>query len=258
MANGRPTVAISRTIAYSPLDQISATNFSELELAWRLNTDSFGPRPESLLQTTPLMVNGVLYATVGTRRAAVALDAATGELLWMHRVDEGERGETAPRRLSGRGLTYFDDGGSGMVLYVTPGYQLIALDASNGRPREDFGKDGNPRFEAEHRPGPGGDLGDRTPRGANCRRQHDRGGCRSPPGGAPPSRTNVKGYLRGFDVRTGERKWIFHTIPMSDEFGNDTWGNDSWRYTGNTGVCGPDEYRPRVEHGLRPRRGPDR
>ena len=221
---------------YSPLDQISATNFSELELVWRLNTDSFGPRPEGLLQTTPLMVNGVLYATIGTRRAAVALDAATGELLWMHRVDEGERGETAPRRLSGRGLTYFDDGGSGMVLYVTPGYQLVALDASNGRPREDFGKDGILDLKQNIDQ----DLEATSEIGLHAAPIVSGNtivvGAAHLPGGAPPSRTNVKGYFRGFDVRTGERKWIFHTIPTSDEFGNDTWGNDSWRYTGNTGV----------------------
>ncbi len=221
---------------YSPLEQITAENFSELEVAWRLNTDSFGPQPEARLQTTPLMVNGVLYATVGTRRAAVAIDAATGELLWMHRLDEGERGETAPRRLSGRGLTYFDDGGSGVVLYVTPGYQMVALDASNGHRRGDFGTDGiidlkrniDQDLEATS------DIGlHAAPIVAG---NTILVGAAHFPGGAPPSRTNVKGYFRAFDVRTGERKWIFHTIPTSDEFGNDTWENDSWRFTGNTGV----------------------
>ena len=221
---------------YSPLEQITAENFSELEVAWGLNTDSFGPQPEARLQTTPLMVNGVLYATVGTRRAAVAIDAATGELLWMHRLDEGERGETAPRRLSGRGLTYFDDGGSGVVLYVTPGYQMVALDASNGHRRGDFGTDGiidlkrniDQDLEATS------DIGlHAAPIVAG---NTILVGAAHFPGGAPPSRTNVKGYFRAFDVRTGERKWIFHTIPTSDEFGNDTWENDSWRFTGNTGV----------------------
>ena len=221
---------------YSPLEQITAENFSELEVAWRLNTDSFGPQPEARLQTTPLMVNGVLYATVGTRRAAVAIDAATGELLWMHRLDESERGETAPRRLSGRGLTYFDDGGSGVVLYVTPGYQMVALDASNGHRRGDFGTDGiidlkrniDQDLEATS------DIGlHAAPIVAG---NTILVGAAHFPGRPPPSRTNVKGYFRAFDVRTGERKWIFHTIPTSDEFGNDTWENDSWRFTGNTGV----------------------
>ena len=119
---------------YSPLDQITAENFSDLELAWTFNTDNLGPRPENQYQSTPLMVNGILYVTAGTRRAAVALDPATGELLWMHRVDEGERGDEAPRRLSGRGLAYWDDGVDGVIMYVTPGYQLAAVNALTGHP----------------------------------------------------------------------------------------------------------------------------
>ena len=87
---------------YSPLDQINAENFNKLEVAWRFKTDSMGPRPETKLEGTPLMVNGVVYTTAGTRRAAVALDAETGELLWMYRMDEGRRADMAPRKLSGR------------------------------------------------------------------------------------------------------------------------------------------------------------
>ena len=73
---------------YSPLDQIDADNFADLELVWRLKTDNFGPEPEYNFQSTPLMVGGVIYTTAGTRRAVVAADAATGEYLWMHRLDE--------------------------------------------------------------------------------------------------------------------------------------------------------------------------
>ena len=76
-----------RNYHYSPLDQINATNFDRLEIAWRFKTDSLGNRPEYKLEATPLMVNGVVYTTAGSRRAAIALDAATGELLWVH----GER-----------------------------------------------------------------------------------------------------------------------------------------------------------------------
>ena len=72
-------------------------------MAWRFKTDGLGPRPEFQLQATPLMVNGVVYSTAGTRRAVVALDAGTGELIWMHSENEGKRGESAPRQLSGRG-----------------------------------------------------------------------------------------------------------------------------------------------------------
>src|SRR5205807_5277443 len=95
---------------YRPLDQINASNFSKLEVAWRFKTDSLGNRPEYKLEGTPLMVNGVVYATAGSRRAAIALDAATGELLWVHGEHEGARGAAAPRQLSGRGLAYWTDG----------------------------------------------------------------------------------------------------------------------------------------------------
>src|SRR5437773_197268 len=91
---------------YAPLDQINATNFNQLDVAWRFKTDNLGPRPEFKLEGTPLMVNGVLYATGGTNRAVVALDAVTGVQRWVHREDEGDRGAAAPRALSGRGLAY--------------------------------------------------------------------------------------------------------------------------------------------------------
>ena len=90
---------------YSPLDQINKDNFSKLQIAWRLNTDFFGPRPDTLYSATPLMVGGVLYTTAGTRRAVVALNAATGELLWMHAEDEGPRGQNAARSGAGRGVS---------------------------------------------------------------------------------------------------------------------------------------------------------
>jgi len=128
---------------YAPLDQINQDNFNKLQVAWRFKTDALGPAREFNYQTTPLMVNGVLYATAGTRRAVVALDAATGELLWMHSEREGPRGEAAPRKLSGRGLAYWTDGRSDhRILYVTPGYQLVALDATSGEIVKSFGKNG--------------------------------------------------------------------------------------------------------------------
>ena len=93
-----------KSTRYSPLEQITADNFNRLEVAWRFKTDNLGPRPEFNLQTTPLMVNGVLYATGGTRRSVIALNPGTGELLWKYSLDEGKRGESAPRQLSGRGV----------------------------------------------------------------------------------------------------------------------------------------------------------
>ncbi len=91
---------------YSPVLQINKDNFSPLRIAWRLKTDPFGPRPDSLYSATPLMIGGVLYTTAGTRRAVVALNAGTGELLWMYARDEGLRGQNAPRTGAGRGVSY--------------------------------------------------------------------------------------------------------------------------------------------------------
>src|SRR5262245_22148018 len=127
---------------YSPLDQINAGNFSKLEVAWRFKTDQLGPRPEFQFESTPLMVDGIVYSTGGTRRAVVALDAGTGELLWMHSENEGARGAAAPRQLSGRGLAYWTDGRDRRILYVTPGYRLIALDAKTGELVRSFGQNG--------------------------------------------------------------------------------------------------------------------
>ena len=127
---------------YSALDQINAGNFSKLEIAWRFKTESLGPRPEYQFEVTPLMVKGVVYSTAGTRRAVVALDGTTGELIWMHSEREGERGESAPRQLSGRGLSYWTDGKDERILYVTPGYRLVALDAKTGAPVQSFGTRG--------------------------------------------------------------------------------------------------------------------
>src|SRR5213593_322065 len=132
----------NRNHHYSPLAQINAGNFGKLEVAWRFKTDSLGNRPEFKLEGTPLMVGGILYATAGSRRAAIAIDAATGELLWVHGEREGARGAAAPRQLSGRGLAYWTDGRDERILYYTPGYKLIALNAKTGLRVPTFGQDG--------------------------------------------------------------------------------------------------------------------
>ena len=222
---------------YSPLDQINATNFSKLEVAWRFKTDELGPRPEFQLEATPLMVNGIVYSTAGTRRAVVAIDGATGEMLWMHSEIEGPRGASAPRQLSGRGLAYWTDGRESRILYVTPGYRLVALDAKTGVLVAGFGvngivdlkKDDDQEIDLIT-----GEVGlHSTPIVA---KDVVIVGAAHRSGGVPRGRSNVKGYVRGFDVRTGKRLWIFHTIPSPGEFGNDTWEKDSWTYTGNAGV----------------------
>jgi quinoprotein glucose dehydrogenase len=223
---------------YAALDQINKDNFNKLEVAWRFKTDALGARPEYNYESTPLMVNGVIYVTAGSRRAVVALDAATGELLWMHKEFEGPRGESAPRKLSGRGLAYWSDGrGDNRVIYVTPGYQMLALDARTGIPVPTFGKNGIVDLKLDDDQSMDlvkGEIGlHATPVVA---KNVVIIGAAHLPGSSPKSRQNEKGYVRGFDVRTGKRLWIFHTIPQLGEFGVDTWERESWTYTGNAGV----------------------
>ncbi len=232
---------------YSPLDQINASNFDKLQIAWRFNTASLGPRPEFNLEATPLMVGGVVYTVAGTRRDVVALDATTGEMLWMHTEKEGARGDAAPRKLSGRGLAYWTNGAASTaasnreerILYVTPGYRLIALDAKTGAPIPSFGKAGVVDLKLEDDQeidlitGEVGLHAAPTVAGDTIIV-----GAAHLAGGTPKSKHNVKGYIRGFDVKTGKRLWIFHTIPKPGEFGYNTWEGDSADYTGNTGVWG--------------------
>jgi quinoprotein glucose dehydrogenase len=223
---------------YAPLDQINGGNFSKLQVAWRFKTDALGPRPEYNYESTPLMVGGIIYCTAGSRRAVVALDAATGEMIWMHSEREGKRADTAPRKLSGRGLAYWTDGGNdSRILYVTPGYQLVALDAKTGAPVPTFGKSGIVDLKLEDDQVMdlvNGEIGLHA--APVVAKNVVIVGAAHLPGSAPKSRQNEKGYVRGFDVRTGKRLWIFHTIPQLGEFGNDTWERESWTYTGNAGV----------------------
>lgn len=224
---------------YSALDQINKDNFKDLQIAWRLNTDFLGPRPDTLYSSTPLYVNNMLYTTAGTRRAVVALDAATGEMRWMNSEDEGVRGPAGARQGAGRGLSWWSnaDGSDQRILYVTPGYRMIALDADTGIPVESFGDNGvvdlKQNFDQEVDPD-GGNIGlNATPLvvgdvivvGAAHR-----------PAGSPESTWDVRGYVRGFDVRTGERLWIFHTIPLANEPGYDSWQDGTADQNGNAGV----------------------
>ena len=235
--------ADSGSTKYSALDQIDRDNVADLQIAWRWRTDNFGPRIDLNYQATPLMVGGVLYTSAGWRRNVAAIDGATGETLWMYRLDEGERGDVAPvRASSGRGVAYWTDGeDDARIIHVTRGYHLVALDAATGLPVPGFGEQGVvDLFEGindglDRPPVEDGQVGLNSPAlvvgdvivvGAALR-------------ATAPSPDFPAGFVRGFDARTGEQLWIFHTIPQPGEFGNDTWENDSWRYSGNTGVWAP-------------------
>ncbi len=227
---------------YSPLDQINAANFNKLEVAWHFKTDNFGPRPEFKLEGTPLVVKGVLYATAGTRRSVVALDAKTGEQLWVYALREGKRAAIAPRQLSGRGVSYWTDGkGDDRIVFVTTGYRLVELNAHTGAPVNGFGKDGIVDLK----------VGMTTGTGQQIDLEDGEAGLHSTPlvvkdvvivgssfkeGMTVVTHNNTKGVVRAFDAKTGKLLWTFNTIPRPGEFGNETWQNNSWANNGNTGV----------------------
>jgi quinoprotein glucose dehydrogenase len=190
------------------------------------------------------MAGGKLFFTAGVSRTVVAADAATGETLWVYRGDDtAERGAVRPVN---RGLSYWSDGkGDDRILFVTPGYQLVALNAKTGLPIASFGVDAHV------------DLWKGLDRQVVLKATI---GATSPPvivrdvavvgaslkvGVALPTKLNTPGYVRGYDVRTGKLLWTFHTVPQAGEQGTETWlkdpqtGQDSWKFTGNTGAWGP-------------------
>jgi quinoprotein glucose dehydrogenase len=227
----------SASTHYSPLDLIDADNVQNLEIAWRWYTINHGPQPEFNYEATPLMVDGVLYTTAGRRRDVVAIDPVTGETLWMYRLDEGAR--RGPRVNSGRGLAVWREEGLTRLILITPGYQMLALDPATGKPDPAFGANGivdlrvnlEDRFEVDIEAIPAGSttppmiVGNVVVVGATF-----------PSGGSPASRQGAAGNIRGYDVRSGELLWKFHTIPQAGEFGVETWRNDSWQYTGAAGA----------------------
>ena len=215
---------------YAPLDQIHAGNFDRLEPAWRYSTNALGRRLDADFMATPLVVNGRLYTTAGFGRDVVCLDAGTGEELWMHRHDEGAR--IGSRGGAGLGVGYWNDGTNERIVYVTRGYSMFSLDAKTGQPDLAFGTGGTVdlRLNDDQTMDPNrGIIGlHATPLVVNDT---------IVVGSAPT--IDSKGYVRGFDIRTGARKWIFHTIPRKGEFGYDTWTTPGQaEVAGNTGAWG--------------------
>jgi quinoprotein glucose dehydrogenase len=234
----------SGSTRYSPLDKIDASNVKNLQVIWRWKAQNMGPAPQSAWEATPLMVGGRLFFTAGTGRTVVAVDAATGETLWTYRGDDtAERGAV---RANNRGVSYWSDGrGDDRILFITPGYELVALNAKTGAPISTFGKNnghvdlwiGLDRPVVQN-----GTIGATSP--PIIIRDVAVVGASLKVGVALPTRLNTPGYVRGYDVHTGKLLWTFHTVPQAGEFGVETWGKDdrgqdSWKFTGNTGAWGP-------------------
>ncbi|MBK6817316.1 MAG: PQQ-binding-like beta-propeller repeat protein [Saprospiraceae bacterium] len=224
---------------YSGLEQIKSDNVKDLKILWRWKTDNFGPTPEYNYEVTPLMVGGLLFTTAGSRRAVAAIDARTGETRWTYSLNEGARTAYAPRQNSGRGVAYWKNkNGADRVVYITPTYQLIALDAQTGLPVASFGEKGivdlrkalglDPVTAVIGSTSPPIIVNDVIITGSSF-----------PTGLAPRSMREMRGDISAYDVRTGNRLWIFHTIPQQGEYGNESWKNDSWKYTGNVGAWPP-------------------
>ena len=225
---------------YSPLDQLNKDNIAGVKPVWRWKSDNFGAPPEYRNESTPIMVNGSLYFTVGIQRWVAAVDAATGANKWIWHLDEGERGRVAPRRMAGRGVAYWTNGTSERIFTITPGFMLVALDAKTGVPVADFGTNGVVDLKANL--------------GVDLDLVNAPIGNSSPPlvfdnivvippalqeGSRPPSMKNVPGRIMAFDTRTGKLAWRFNTIPVKGEVGYDTWEKGSAEYTGNAGSWAP-------------------
>ena len=233
---------------YSPLEQINAENFRDLEIVWRQSVlpdvvrGHRDVRASVAAQNTPLMVGGRLYISTGLGTVA-ALDATTGDVLW-HDIPPSRNGEPFERVRQTRGVAYWDDPQSSdtRVIAVVGSY-LVALNAETGSRYEDFG-----------------DAGEVDLREGYDDREVDTFSWGSPPivvngvviiGSAISDVTNntmpamkemPPGDVRGFDARSGEQLWSFHTVPREGEPGNETWltalnqDRASWEYTGNTNM----------------------
>ena len=225
---------------YSSIDQINNKNVNDLEIAWRWKSKDFGNFQEIRNVSMPIMRNGLVFIGVGSTRSIAAIDAENGETVWIWHPNEGDRFSSAARKDSGKGVAYFEDGNEKKrVIAITPGYQLVSLDADTGIADENFGING---------------IVDLTVGMRTSSKQELDVGSTSPPlviddviivgsahkaSFAPASMANVKGDVRGYDAHTGNLLWTFKTIPSKGEYGYDTWLNGSADYTGNASVWAP-------------------
>ncbi len=260
---------------YSPLNQINADNFDELEQAWIWRSDNFGPNLDYFSRSTPIYVDGILYTVATPRRQVVAIDPRTGENLWTFREPETIRHQRSPRQAYGKGVAYAEVNGRGVIYITTPGFFLWALDAKTGRPLESWGNE----FPVGQFPESGvidliphliegwGPWEDYVVAGGEydpdygIPRELGMVTASAPPivvngvvvvlVGHQPSYgqtriENVPGDIMGFDAETGERLWKFHVIPRPGEVGHETWHNDAWRFSGDMSTWAPASADPEL------------
>ena len=206
---------------YSSLDSIRRGNVARLKVAWSHKAGDAMQQPSTTIECTPVVVDGVMYITTA-RLQVRALNASTGKPLWNFNPLEGSRRAPGVER----GVTYFGDGKDRRI-FVGIQDKLYSLDAKSGEPAKTYGDNGVVDLAAQF---------DRDMTGLSFR-------ITSPVelfedtlivggGGGEGPRPQAPGHVRGYDVYTGKRKWIFHTIPFPGEFGYNTWPKDAWQRSG--------------------------
>ncbi len=205
---------------YSPLNQITRENVHLLKPVWEYKADTLQKDDRTQIQCNPLIIDGVLYGT-SPKLKVFALNAATGKQIWEY----DPAGEPDFAVNVNRGVTYWSDGESNRI-YFSAGPSLYALDAETGNPVLSFGNNGKISLKK----GLGADSEDKyvvaTSPGVIYEDLIILGSRVSENAGAAP------GYIRAYNVKTGDLEWLFHTIPQPGEFGHETWPEDAWKYIG--------------------------
>ncbi len=223
---------------YSPLAQINKDNVKNLKVAWKWDSPDIKLQAQNRMLTTfgyeatPLAIGSTLYVTTSISQVA-AINAATGETMWVYDPEAYKAGRPTNLGFVHRGLAYWTDGTEERLLYGTADAYLVALDAKTGKPIPSFGENGRIN------------LAKAIPLAQNSRNY----AVTSPPlicrdvvvvgasiSDGPTTKEMPRGDVQAFDVRTGKPAWVFHTIPQAGEYGNETWENESWKYTGNANV----------------------
>jgi glucose dehydrogenase len=252
---------------YLPVDQINASNFNTLKVAWEWR----GEVPPGVelgdinARGLPIYVDNLLYTTSGPRRTVIAMDPVTGKTIWTFQEPETPRHAYSMRSNHGKGVAYTRIGGRGVILVTTPGFFLHALDAKTGQPLENWGTavpvrgfpktgsvdmlkdliaDWQPWLDAKLPYDPANglplSLGYITTSSPPLVVNDVLVVGNSAEQGYNQTRIeNVPGDILGYDARTGKFLWKFHVIPRPGEFGHDTWENDAWKWTGDVSSWAP-------------------